>query len=748
IAQPVNLEIKSANGKSFWGKMESRPLLDSTGQVTGVCMAVSDITGQKMAEDELRKARDDLEEQVRQRTAELEETIVMLKQEIAGRKVVQEVVQKNERCLNTVLDTLPVGVMVLDREGKIVRTNPASQRIWGKSEYGGANEYRTFKGWRTNTGEYIEADQWAVARSLRMGDFILDEEIEIEDFEGKYKIILDSAASLRDENGNIYGAIMVDEDITDRKMAELELRDYKEHLEELVDERTVELESANSRLKKEIEERKQIEKTLRESEEKFRIALKNAPINMVMQDRNRSHIWVYDAQSRLRTEDIYGKREEDLFPPEEAARLIEIKERVMATGIGERIEMPLTLTGMVTVFLDITIEPMRDTRGEVIGVVSVNLNITERKRVEEELRQSEMRFRAAVDNFPGVFLVYDSKRRIQFVNRIGIEKSGHAWEEIIGHCDEEVYPKSVIDTYMPSLLRAIETKEPQTLEAHLTPDKEYWVLMNIVPLLNTHGDIWQILIISYDITSRKRAEERANELNKRLRQQTAQFEAANKELESFSYSISHDLRAPLRTLDGFSSALLEDYADRLDAGGQNYLNRIRAAALHMSRLIDDLLNLSRPARAELHYTTVSLSAHAEFVVEELRHTEPHRTVEVVVQEGIMAEGDEILLHQVLQNLLGNAWKFTSHREAARIEFGEKREDGRRIFFVRDNGAGFDMKHAGDLFIPFRRLHTDSEFPGMGIGLSIVKRIIERHGGSIRAESEPGKGATFFFALGE
>ncbi|MHB9031332.1 MAG: sensor histidine kinase [Candidatus Latescibacterota bacterium] len=166
----------------------------------------------------------------------------------------------------------------------------------------------------------------------------------------------------------------------------------------------------------------------------------------------------------------------------------------------------------------------------------------------------------------------------------------------------------------------------------------------------------------------------------------------------------------------------------------------------MSQLIDDLLNLSRTARAEMNYTRVNLSLQAKSVIDELRQADPNRKVEVFIQEGMTAEGDEHLLRQVLQNLLGNAWKYTAHREVARIRFLEERKEGRRIFCVEDNGAGFDMNYAENLFVPFRRLHTDSEFPGTGIGLSIAKRIIERHGGDIWAESETGKGATFYFTV--
>jgi two-component system sensor histidine kinase/response regulator len=218
------------------------------------------------------------------------------------------------------------------------------------------------------------------------------------------------------------------------------------------------------------------------------------------------------------------------------------------------------------------------------------------------------------------------------------------------------------------------------------------------------------------------------------------------ELEAFTYSVSHDLRAPLRPLDGFSQALLEDYGDKLDAQGKHYLTRIRAAAQRMGLLIEDLLELSRMSRVEVKRQRVDLTALAASVVEELRAAEPTREVELAAQPGVQAEGDARLLGIALQNLLRNAWKFTQKKSRARIEFG-KRQDGKTaVYFVRDDGVGFDPAFAHKLFRPFQRLHAASEFEGTGIGLAIVERIVRRHGGRIWAEAAPGRGATFCFTL--
>jgi two-component system, NtrC family, sensor kinase len=225
-----------------------------------------------------------------------------------------------------------------------------------------------------------------------------------------------------------------------------------------------------------------------------------------------------------------------------------------------------------------------------------------------------------------------------------------------------------------------------------------------------------------------------------------ELERKNKELEAFGYSVSHDLRAPLRSIDGFSRALLEDYADKLDAKGQDYLQRARKAALRMSELIDDLLKLSRLGRTDLRREHLDLSALARAVVKELQQTDPKRSVRFVVQEGVNAEADVRLLRVVLENLLGNAWKFTGKKDDAAVEFGVMESSGQAVFFVRDNGAGFDPANAERMFAPFQRFHMEKDFSGTGIGLATAHRIIDRHGGRIWAESMVSKGATFYWTL--
>ena len=271
---------------------------------------------------------------------------------------------------------------------------------------------------------------------------------------------------------------------------------------------------------------------------------------------------------------------------------------------------------------------------------------------------------------------------------------------------------------------------------------------SLTPMLGEDGRVEYILAEGRDITRRIRAEEEIRRLNQDLEQRAAELEMVNKELESFSYSVSHDLRVPLRGIDGFSKALWEDYYEILTEDGQDYLRRIRAATQRMAELIDDLLSLARVTRIPLERRPVNLTALAEKVLAELQSQQTDRRVTFTIAKDLIVEGDRQLLQIALENLISNAWKFTSRKEDALIEVGMQNDAEEQVYFIRDNGAGFDMTYKNKLFGAFQRLHSSTEYPGTGIGLATVQRIIHRHGGRIWAESAVGKGTTFYFTISD
>jgi len=273
---------------------------------------------------------------------------------------------------------------------------------------------------------------------------------------------------------------------------------------------------------------------------------------------------------------------------------------------------------------------------------------------------------------------------------------------------------------------------------------EFPVEISLSPLQTKEGTL--VIATIRDVTERKRAEAEVKALNGDLDRRLAEIAALNRDLEAFSGWVSHDLRAPLRAIDGFTHALQEEYADALGAEGRGYVERVRANVARMGALLDALLKLARVSRQEMRREPVHLSAVAREIAARLQAAHPDRPVDLVIADEVIVPGDGDLLGAALENLLGNAWKFTSKVARARIEFGTTPTEHGSACFVRDNGVGFDMARAGKLFTPLQRLHGAAEFPGTGLGLAVVHRIIERHGGRIWAEAEVGRGATFYFAL--
>jgi PAS domain S-box-containing protein len=492
--------------------------------------------------------------------------------------------------------------------------------------------------------------------------------------------------------------------------------------------------------------RKRAEEELRESQALLRAVSEGTDDAIFVKDRESRLLMANPATLRMigkTMQEALGKNDAEIYADPEIGRVIlETDRRIMDSGKSEVVEETVEGPEGRKYFLS-TKSPRFNEEGRVIGLIGVARDITARKHAENALRTSEETFRAILNAANDSIYYTDRSYRILAANETTARRFGKTTQEIIGSHLYDFLPADLWEKRMAAFEEVVKKGKAVQFEDERG---DYSFEHNLYPISGPRGDIIRFAVYSRDISERKKHEKEIAELNSLLQENVRQLEAVNSELETFSYSVSHDLRAPLRSLDGFSRAVLEDCADRLDERDRDHLVRIQNASRRMGRLIDAMLDLSRMTREDLQREPVDLSALAHAVAGELRKTGPGRDVEFVIAENITVEGDLIMLRALFENLLGNAWKFTAKQKSARIEFGAQLQDGGTVYVVRDNGAGFDMAFAEKLFLPFQRLHTAEEFPGIGIGLATVKRIVHRHGGKIWAEGAVGKGAAFYFTL--
>jgi PAS domain S-box-containing protein len=501
-------------------------------------------------------------------------------------------------------------------------------------------------------------------------------------------------------------------------------------------------------------ERKRVEQELQDSREQYRALVEN--INDVIYTLDADGRFTYvspviEQYSGMAARDLIGRHFAEFVHPDDLPGLLESYQRTLEGRIEPyecRIAGPAGGLRHVRTSSRLLLQD-----GQVRGLTAVLTDITDRKQAERKLRDNENLLNKIFDTLPVGLWVADHTGKLIRSNPAGRKIWGA--EPLVGQAEYGVFEARRLpsgEEIAPGDWALVHTVNQgvtildEMLEIRAFDGQTRTILNSTAPVVDDQGRVQAAVIVNLDITDRRRAEEAIQQLNEsleqRVRERTAQLEAANRELEAFSYSVSHDLRAPLRAVDGFSRILLEDYAGQVPADAARYLNLVCESAQRMGRLIDDLLRFSRLGRQPLARSRVALDAIARQVWEELAMERDGRRAELVVGEVPACQGDAALLHQVMMNLIGNALKFTRGRDVARVEVGH----AQGAYYVRDNGVGFDMRYRDKLFGVFQRLHRAEDYEGTGVGLAIVQRIILRHGGRAWAEGEPDKGATFYFTI--
>lgn len=638
-------------------------------------------------------------------------------EDICERKRIEAALRVNELRYRNLVHLLPSAVYTCDDQGRITLFNRAAVILWGREPEIGKDiwcgSWKIFE----PDGRSIPLELCPMALAIQEGRPVLGREVVIERPDGTRRHVLPYPQPEFDANGAVIGAINILVDITEHRRAEAALKENELFFRNVLDG----LSSFAGTL---------------------------TPDGLLL-FANKTAL---DAGG-LTSAAVIGKPFADTYWwswSEPTQQRLREAIRCAASGITARHDDQVRMAGGHIIDVDVSITPLWDANKRVTHLIASGVDITARKKAKDALHASERYLRTIINSEPECVMVLGPDGKLREMNPAGLAM-------IEADDIKMVLGQSVLGIISPEyraqfkqLTDEVIAGSPGSLEFEIIGLKgtRRWLDTHTVPF-DVAGTPC-LLSITRDISARRKAEKeilRLNaELEQRVAERTQQLVATIHELESFAYSVSHDLRTPLRNIAGFSQILVEDYADKLDEQAQDYLNRVRAGAQRMGVLIEDLLKLSRITRQDIQTQPVNLSDIVKSLADELCLDAPERQVIFNITADVIIKGDARLLEIAMNNLLGNAWKYTSRCDQTRIDFAVENKNGENVYLVRDNGAGFDMRYAKKLFIAFQRLHTVDEFDGTGVGLATVARIIQRHGGRIWAEAEVDKGATFFFTL--
>lgn len=633
--------------------------------------------------------------------------------------------QKSLAEIRSLYDDAPCGYHSLDKNGVFTQMNST------ELEWLGYTRKEVVGKMNINSLLTPESTQKfdALFKRFKKEGVIKDEELEFVRKDGSSFPVLTNATSVKDIQGNFLYCRATVFDIAERKKFENEVKDINASLEYKILERTRELQRNTQRFKSLIEN-----------------------INdaiLVIDDQG---VLVYQSPAMERIggysrEETFGKQVGQFIHPDDVQDL-----RNTLTDLIDKPNIPVVKQyrkrhkrGHYIWIEGTIINKLGDEN--IKGFIANYRDITERKNAEDKLIRSEKIYRTIASSIPNsAILLIDTNERYMLVEGELMAKLGYQKSEMEGKIAQEILPAPAYAIMSPHYKKALSG---MLYSEQITLIGKYDLLMHFAPLYDANGTIYAALISVIEITEVKQAQREIQKLNEeleeRVKQRTEQLEAAKKDLESFSYSVSHDLRSPLRVIDGFAEVLNEDYAQLLDDEGRKTINIIRSNAEHMGRLIDNLLDLSRMGRQALHIAETDMTELVKDVMAEMNLSETFKG-EITVANLSMAPCDRELMKQVWINLISNALKYSSKVQRPIIEIGCKQEEGNTVYFIKDNGAGFDMQFAHKLFGVFQRMHKVTEYEGTGVGLALVNQIITRHGGKIWAEAKPNEGATFYFRL--